>query len=70
MGQRPTILDVAKKAGVSKSTVSLVLQQSAAVKESTRVAVRQAMADIGRALLLSNGRRAVTDEEQEAFMQG
>ena len=47
MGQRPTILDVAKKAGVSKSTVSLVLQQSAAVKESTRVAVRQAMADIG-----------------------
>ncbi|MCK0094849.1 LacI family DNA-binding transcriptional regulator [Yoonia sp. F2084L] len=47
MGQRPTILDVAKKAGVSKSTVSLVLQQSASVKESTRVAVRQAMADIG-----------------------
>jgi LacI family transcriptional regulator len=47
MGQRPTILDVAKKAGVSKSTVSLVLQQNPAVKESTRVAVRQAMADIG-----------------------
>jgi LacI family transcriptional regulator len=47
MGRRPTILDVAKQAGVSKSTVSLVLQQSAAVKETTRVAVRQAMADIG-----------------------
>ena len=47
MGQRPTILHVAKKAGVSKSTVSLVLQRSPAVKESTRVAVRQAMADIG-----------------------
>ncbi|AXI48574.1 LacI family transcriptional regulator [Sulfitobacter sp. SK012] len=47
MGQRPTILDVARHAGVSKSTVSLVLQQSKSVKESTRVAVRQAMADIG-----------------------
>jgi LacI family transcriptional regulator len=47
MGQRPTILDVAKKAGVSKSTVSLVLQGSEAVKAVTRDAVRQAMADIG-----------------------
>ena len=46
MKARPTILDVAKRAGVSKSTVSLVLQGSA-VKETTRVAVRQAMADIG-----------------------
>jgi LacI family transcriptional regulator len=32
---------------VSKSTVSLVLQSSPAVKETTRDAVRQAMADIG-----------------------
>lgn len=47
MGQRPTILDVARQAGVSKSTVSLVLQGSASVKEETRVSVRQAMADIG-----------------------
>ncbi|GGX41021.1 LacI family transcriptional regulator [Tateyamaria omphalii] len=47
MGQRPTILDVAKRAGVSKSTVSLVLQGNKTVKESTRQAVRQAMADIG-----------------------
>lgn len=47
MGQRPTILDVAKQAGVSKSTVSLVLQGNKTVKESTRQAVRQAMADIG-----------------------
>lgn len=47
MRTRPTILDVAKQAGVSKSTVSLVLQGSDAVKEATRVAVRQAMADIG-----------------------
>ncbi|MFK7877878.1 MAG: LacI family DNA-binding transcriptional regulator [Paracoccaceae bacterium] len=47
MKDRPTILDVAKHAGVSKSTVSLVLQGNSAVKETTRVAVRQAMADIG-----------------------
>ncbi|WP_299770700.1 LacI family DNA-binding transcriptional regulator [uncultured Tateyamaria sp.] len=47
MGQRPTILDVAKQAGVSKSTVSLVLQGNKTVRESTRLAVRQAMADIG-----------------------
>lgn len=46
MKARPTILDVAKHAGVSKSTVSLVLRGSA-VKESTRVKVRQAMSDIG-----------------------
>lgn len=47
MKARPTILDVAKQAGVSKSTVSLVLQGSSTVKETTRVAVRQAMTDIG-----------------------
>lgn len=47
MGRRPTILDVAKKAGVSKSTVSLVLQESKTVKDSTRVVVREAMAEIG-----------------------
>ncbi len=47
MKDRPTILDVAKKAGVSKSTVSLVLQGSKAVKDATRVAVREAMAEIG-----------------------
>ena len=47
MRHRPTILDVAKAAGVSKSTVSLVLQGNSSVKESTRVAVRKAMTDIG-----------------------
>ncbi len=47
MKDRPTILDVAKQAGVSKSTVSLVLQGNSAVKETTRVSVRKAMADIG-----------------------
>lgn len=47
MIRRPTILDVAAKAGVSKSTVSLVLQNSPQVKVETRDIVRTAMADIG-----------------------
>lgn len=45
--KRPTIIDVAARAGVSKSTVSLVLQDSAAVKPATETAVRTAMADLG-----------------------
>jgi LacI family transcriptional regulator len=45
--RRPTIIDVALRAGVSKSTVSLVLQNSATVREETRVQVRRAMAEIG-----------------------
>ncbi|WP_299736019.1 LacI family DNA-binding transcriptional regulator [uncultured Roseobacter sp.] len=47
MERRPTIKDVAKEAGVSKSTVSLVLQRSPLVKERTRLQVREAMARIG-----------------------
>lgn len=45
--RRPTIIDVAKHAGISKSTVSLVLQNSPSVREETRVLVRKAMAEIG-----------------------
>ena len=47
MRARPTIIEVAQAAGVSKSTVSLVLQNSPLVKEETRVLVRRCMADIG-----------------------
>ncbi|WP_428643464.1 LacI family DNA-binding transcriptional regulator [Roseibium sp.] len=47
MGKRPTILDVAKHAGVSKSTVSLVLQNSTLVKETTRADVMKAIAELG-----------------------
>ena len=47
MNRRPTIIDVARAAGISKSTVSLVLQNSPLVKEETRVQVKQAMVDIG-----------------------
>lgn len=47
MDRRPTIIDVARRAGVSKSTVSLVLQNSPLVKAETREDVRRAMAEIG-----------------------
>lgn len=47
MSGRPTIIDVAERAGVSKSTVSLVLQNSPTVREETREQVRAAMAEIG-----------------------
>ena len=45
--RRPTIHDVAAAAGVSKSTVSLVLQGSGAVAEQTRDVVRKTMLDLG-----------------------
>ncbi|WGV15317.1 LacI family DNA-binding transcriptional regulator [Fuscovulum ytuae] len=44
---RPTIIDVAKAAGVSKSTVSLVLQNSPSVSAKTREDVRKAMQELG-----------------------
>lgn len=47
MDKRPTIIDVATLAGVSKSTVSLVLQQSPLVKPETRDVVKGAMAELG-----------------------
>ncbi len=46
-GRRPTIIDVAREAGVSKSTVSLVLQNSPLVKAETREDVRAAMVRLG-----------------------
>ncbi len=45
--RRPTIIDVAHRAGVSKSTVSLVLQNSPSVREETRALVRRVMAEVG-----------------------
>ncbi len=45
--RRPTIIDVARTAGVSKSTVSLVLQGSSQVKPETRKLVHAAMKEIG-----------------------
>lgn len=47
MARRPTIIDVARRAGVSKSTVSLVLQNSQQVRGETKTLIRSAMAEIG-----------------------
>lgn len=47
MDKRPTIKDVAARAGVSKSTVSLVLQNSPLAREETKLLVRQAAAELG-----------------------
>lgn len=47
MSRRPTIIDVAREAGVSKSTVSLVLQGASSVRDETRKAVQDAMTRIG-----------------------
>ncbi len=47
MDRRPTIIDVARQAGVSKSTVSLVLQHSPLVRIETRQDVLRAMGEIG-----------------------
>lgn len=45
--KRPTIVDVAARAGVSKSTVSLVAQGARSVKEETRKHVEKVMAEMG-----------------------
>lgn len=47
MERRPTIKDVAREAGVSKSTVSLVLQGSSLVKAETRAHVQKVMGELG-----------------------
>ena len=43
MNKRPTIVDVARHAGVSKSTVSNVIQNSPLVRPATREVVEKAM---------------------------
>jgi LacI family transcriptional regulator len=47
MTNRPTIRDVAARAGVSKSTVSLVLKDSPLVRPDKRAAIRRAMEELG-----------------------
>jgi DNA-binding LacI/PurR family transcriptional regulator len=47
VGRRPTIYDVAERAGVSKSLVSLVVAGSTQVSEKRRAAVLSAIAELG-----------------------
>ena len=47
MERRPTIIDVAARAGVSKSTVSLVIRHSPLVRAETRDDVQRAIAELG-----------------------
>jgi len=47
MSERPTIIDVARQAGVSKSTVSRVLQGDGPVSRQSQEAVWQAVAHLG-----------------------
>jgi LacI family transcriptional regulator len=46
MNKRPTIVDVARHAGVSKSTVSNVIQNSPLVRPATREMVEKAMGEL------------------------
>lgn len=46
-GSRPTIYDVARVAGVSKSLVSLVIKGDSSVSDQRREAVTQAIAELG-----------------------
>lgn len=64
MKSGPTIQDIAAKAGVSKSTVSLVLQESPRIKAETAEKVREAAHELGyvynRGAATLRGRRSTT----------
>ena len=60
-----TIKEVADYAGVSKSTVSLVLNKSPQVKESTRIKVEQAIAALG--YVCNNNARGLRKRENQCF---
>ncbi len=45
--RRATVLDVAHHAGVSRATVSLVLQDSSRISDATKIKVRQSIRELG-----------------------
>ncbi|WP_229903471.1 LacI family DNA-binding transcriptional regulator, partial [Streptomyces spiralis] len=47
IGQRPTLEDVARRAGVSKSTVSRVINGEPRVREAVAERIREAVAELG-----------------------
>lgn len=67
---RPTMMDVASKAGVSQATVSLVLNGSpgARLTETTRKRVRQAADELGYRLVRRSQRWASTDQSVIGFI--
>ncbi len=60
-----TIIDVAKYAGVSKSTVSLVLNKSPLVKEKTRLLVEDAIRELG--YVCNNNARGLRKRETKCL---
>ncbi len=60
-----TIIDVAKHAGVSKSTVSLVLNKSPLVKEKTRIQVENAIKELG--YVCNNNARGLRKNETKCI---
>ena len=80
MGQRPTIVDLAKAAGVSTATVDRVLNGRLKVREATAARVYKAAQDIGYHAATLIGHRIQTDlpvmrfgfvlhKERQAFYQ-
>ncbi len=65
--ERVTLYDVAEHVGVSKSTVSLVLQNSPSVSEKTRDLVLRGIDEVG---YVYNRRAAALRQEQQADLVG
>ncbi|MCG6858445.1 MAG: LacI family DNA-binding transcriptional regulator [Salaquimonas sp.] len=67
---RPTMMDVASRAGVSQATVSLVLNYSAGVRlsDSTREKVKRAADELGYKLVRRGQHRTPADQNVIAFL--